>query len=92
MYLGTYIAMSLRGNVHVWMGCTKTRSTEISMVLHWQPPNVHIFGTDRSNINKIMGYKVIMSSALGFVSNTKCCDGILLKGLDTKIPVKFTLP
>ena len=28
--------------------CTKTRSPGIGTVLHWRPPDVHIFGTDPS--------------------------------------------
>ena len=43
-FLGTFIAMSLRGGVHVWLGCTK--SPGIGTVLYWRPPDVHIFGTD----------------------------------------------
>ena len=35
-------------NVHVCLGCTKTRSPEFGMVLHWRPPDVHIFHTDPS--------------------------------------------
>ena len=26
--------------------CTKMRSPGIGMVLHWRPPDIHIFGTD----------------------------------------------
>ena len=37
--------MSLRGNIHVWLECTKIRSPRISMVFNWQPPDVHSFGT-----------------------------------------------
>ena len=40
--------MSLRGNVHVYLGCTKTRSPEFGTVLHWRPPDVHILDTDPS--------------------------------------------
>ena len=43
MYLATFIAMSLRGNVHVRLGCTKPQSPRIGTVLHWRPPDVHIF-------------------------------------------------
>ena len=32
---GDFIAMSLTGYVHVWLGCNKTRSPEIGTVLHW---------------------------------------------------------
>ena len=31
---GTFIVMSLRGKVYVWLGCTKTRSPGIGTVLH----------------------------------------------------------
>ena len=48
MHFGTFIEMSLRGNVQVWLGCTKTRSPGIGMVLHWGRPDVHIFYTDPS--------------------------------------------
>ena len=47
MHLGTFIAMSLRGNVHVCLGCTLW-SPEIGTVLHRQPPDVHTFDTDPS--------------------------------------------
>ena len=30
--------------------CTKTRSPGIGIVLHWRPPDIHIFGTDPSLI------------------------------------------
>ena len=40
--------MWLRGNIHAWFGCTKTRSPEIETVLHRCPPDVDIFGTDPS--------------------------------------------
>ena len=42
------VAMLLRGNVHVWLGCTKIPSPVISTALHLRPPNVHIFHTDPS--------------------------------------------
>ena len=42
--------MSCIGNVQVCLGCTKTRSPRIGTVLHWQPPDVHIFDTDPSLI------------------------------------------
>ena len=48
MHLGTLVLMSLRGNVHVWLGCTKMQGPGIGMVLNRQPPYVHIFGTDPS--------------------------------------------
>ena len=48
VHLGTFIVMSLRRNVYVWLGCTKTQSSKIGVVLHWQPPDVHIFHTDPS--------------------------------------------
>ena len=51
VYLGTLIAMLLRGNVHVWLGYTKTRSPGIGTVLHWRPPDVHIFDTDPSLVS-----------------------------------------
>ena len=35
-------------NVHVCLGRTKTRSPEFGTVLHWRPPDVHIFHTDPS--------------------------------------------
>ena len=35
--------MPLKVNVHVWLGCTKTRSPGFGTVLYWQPHNVHIF-------------------------------------------------
>ena len=38
--------MSLRGNIHVWLGCIKTRSPKFGTVLYWQPPDGHIFGND----------------------------------------------
>ena len=38
VHLGTFIVMLLRGNVHVWLGCTK-----IGMVLYWRPLDVHFF-------------------------------------------------
>ena len=44
----TFIAISLRRNVHVCLGFTKTQSPGIGTVLHWQPPDVHIFHTDQS--------------------------------------------
>ena len=43
---GLLHAMSLRGNVYVWLGCTKTWSPGIGTVLHWQPTDVHIFDTN----------------------------------------------
>ena len=48
VHFGTFIAMSFTGNVHVCLGCTKTRSPEIGPVLHWRPPDVEIFYTDPS--------------------------------------------
>ena len=33
VHLETFIAMSLSGNIHVWLGCTKTRSPGIGTVL-----------------------------------------------------------
>ena len=48
VHLGAFIAMLLRGNVHVYLECTNTRSPEFGTVLHWQPPDVHIFHTDPS--------------------------------------------
>ena len=48
MHLGTFIAMSLSGILHVSLGCTKMWSPEIRMVLHWRPPDVSIFHTDPS--------------------------------------------
>ena len=35
--------------------CTKTWNPRISMGLHWQPPNVHIFGIDPSLVKIIAG-------------------------------------
>ena len=35
-------------NVHVWLGCTKTRNAGIGTVLHLRPPDVQIFGSDPS--------------------------------------------
>ena len=46
--LKTFIAMLFRGNVHVWLGCTKTRRPKSSTALHWRPPDVQRFGTDPS--------------------------------------------
>ena len=43
---GTFIVMTLRGNLNAWLGCTKTQSSEIGTVLHKRPPNVHIFDTN----------------------------------------------
>ena len=41
--------LSLRGNIHVWLGCSiKMRSPKISTVLRLLPPDVHISGTDPS--------------------------------------------
>ena len=51
--LDILIAMSLTGNVHVWLGCSKMWSPKIGAVLDWQPPDVHIFGTDPSLISTI---------------------------------------
>ena len=48
MHLVTFIVMSSRGNVHVCLGCTKTQNPGIGTVLHWRPPDVHIFHTDPS--------------------------------------------
>ena len=48
VHLGTFIAMLSRGDVHVWLGYTKTQSLGIGTVLHWRPPNVLIFHTDLS--------------------------------------------
>ena len=31
-----------------YLGCTKIQNPEIGMVLHWRPPNQHIFYTNRS--------------------------------------------
>ena len=45
--------MPLRGNVHVWLGSTETQSPGISTVLHWQPPDIHIFGTDPSLVENL---------------------------------------
>ena len=33
----------VKRNVHVWLGCTKTRNPGIGTVLQWRPPNVQIF-------------------------------------------------
>ena len=38
-------------NVHVCLGRTKTRSPEFGTVLHWRPPDVHIFHTDPSLVH-----------------------------------------
>ena len=46
--VATFIVMLLRGNVHVCLGCTKTWRPRISTVLHWGPPDVHMFGDDPS--------------------------------------------
>ena len=46
VHLGTFIAMLLTGNLHIWMGSTKMRSPEIGTVLHWRPSDVDIFHTD----------------------------------------------
>ena len=48
VHLGSFIAMLFRGNIHVWLAYTKTWSPRICTVLHWRPPRVNIFGTDRS--------------------------------------------
>ena len=48
VHLGTFIVISLMGNIHVSLGYTKTLSPEISTVLHWLAPDVHIFDTDPS--------------------------------------------
>ena len=48
----------VKRNVHVWLGCTKIRNPEISTVLHWRPPDIHIFHTDPSLIC-IVSYYVI---------------------------------
>ena len=29
----------IKGNVHVWLGCTKMRNPRIGTVLHWRPPD-----------------------------------------------------
>ena len=58
----TFIAMSFRGNVHVWLGCTKSQSPGINTVLHWRPPNVHIFGSYPSLVNRnIVGGNIIVT-------------------------------
>ena len=41
-------------NVHVCLGRTKTRSPECGTVLHWRPPDVHIFHTDPSLVLYLM--------------------------------------
>ena len=48
VYLGTFIVISLRGNIHVSLRCTKIWSPGIGTVSHWQPPSVHIFDTTKS--------------------------------------------
>ena len=53
VHLDTFIVMSWRRNVHVWLGCTKTRRPGIGTVLHWRPPDVHIFGTDPSLVKTL---------------------------------------
>ena len=40
--------MSLRRYVYFWLGCTKTQSPKIGAILHWRPPDVHIFHIDPS--------------------------------------------
>ena len=42
VHLVTFIAISLRGNIHVWLGCTKMWSRGITMVSHWLPPDLYI--------------------------------------------------
>ena len=66
MYLGTFIAMSYRGNVHVWLGCTQMWSPEVSTVLHWQPPDVHIFGSDPS-----LDFRLVLMSVTSLEGNYK---------------------
>ena len=44
MHFGTFIAMLLKENMFGW--CTKIRNPGIGLVLHWQLPDVHIFGTN----------------------------------------------
>ena len=65
VHLGTFIAILLRGNVHVWLGFTKMQSPGIGTVLHWRPPNVHICGTDPS-LPLTMSFKILSGLFLGF--------------------------
>ena len=46
LHLWTFIAISLTGYVDIWLGCTKTWSHAITIVLHWRLPDLHIFDTD----------------------------------------------
>ena len=39
-------------NIHACLGRTKTRSPEFGTVLHWRPPDVHIFHTDQSLLQR----------------------------------------
>ena len=38
--------------------CTKTQSPKIGTVLHWQPPDVHIFHTDPSLVQMCSTYHI----------------------------------
>ena len=53
--------MSLRGNTHVWLGGTKTRSPRIGTVLHWQLPDVHIFSTHPPLIETTLKHRFSVS-------------------------------
>ena len=55
--------MLLRGNTRVWLGCTETWSTRISTVLHWRPPDVHIFlyrpiATSKNPLETLVEYRM----------------------------------
>ena len=63
VHLGPFIVMSLTGNVHVFFfRCTKAQSPEIGTVLHWRPPDVHIFHTHLSLILTIGMAKIYLNS------------------------------
>ena len=64
VHLRTFTEMSLRGNVHVSLGCTKMWNPRIGTVLHWRPSPrcthfwyrpIPIIYTARHLVSKLLG-------------------------------------
>ena len=59
-------------------GCTKTRSPGIGTVLHWRPPDIHIFGTDPS---------LVLGSVLGLSISIDHTTELLISTHTTSISI-----
>ena len=70
VHLGAFIVMSLTGNVHLWLECTKTRSPRIDTVLHWRAPNIHSFDTDPSLLVTVVVFFLISHDETKSAKNT----------------------